>query len=177
MKVTVFGAGYVGLPHVMSHDNSRMFQHFLEKFVAPAAGHSELSVQSEYIMMGVTTLLILCSMGLAYYIYVKNDAVKMRDSLKAKFHSLWAASHSKFKVDEFYAFAIIKPLYEIGNFLVDVVETHIVNGFVKVVTKLTTTSGQFLDDNKPERLEMGILYIVIGLTIVITAVFNAFIFR
>lgn len=177
LAICSFAAGYIGLPHVMSHDNSRLFQHFLERFVAKTTGHTELSVQTEYIMMGVTTLLILCSMGLAYYIYVKNDHAKMRDTLKAKFHTLWSISYNKFKVDELYEFAIIKPLYEVGHFLIDVVETHVVNGLVKVVTKFTTSSGQFLDDNKPERLEMGILYIVIGLTVVITAVFNAFIFR
>jgi NADH-quinone oxidoreductase subunit L len=177
LAICSFAAGYIGLPHVMSHDNSRLFQHFLERFVAKTTGHTELSVQTEYIMMGVTTLLILCSMGLAYYIYVKNDHAKMRDTLKTKFHTLWSISYNKFKVDELYEFAIIKPLYEVGHFLIDVVETHVVNGFVKVVTKFTTSSGQFLDDNKPERLEMGILYIVIGLTVIITAVFNAFIFR
>ena len=128
-------------------------------------------------MMAVTTLLILGSMGLAYYIYVKNDHVKMRDSLKNKFQSLWSFSNNKFKVDELYEFAIIKPLYEFGNFLVDIVETHIVNGVVKLVTKVSTEGGNFLDENKPEKLEMGILYIVIGLTVLITAVFNAFIFR
>ncbi len=127
--------------------------------------------------MGVTTVLILCSMGLAYYIYVKNDHVKMRDSLKLKFNAVWNASHSKFKVDELYEVAIIKPLYETGNFLVNIVETHIINGFIRILTKITTTGGKLLDDNKPERLEMGILYIVIGLAVVVTAVFNAFIFR
>ncbi|MBY0414298.1 MAG: hypothetical protein K2Q18_09035 [Bdellovibrionales bacterium] len=128
-------------------------------------------------MMGMTTLLILCSMGLAYYIYVKNDHVKMRDSLKAKFLTLWSISSSKFKVDEFYELAIIKPLYHIGHFLVDVVETHIVNGVIKLITLGTTKGGTFLDENKPEKLEMGILYIVIGLTVLLTAIFNAFTFR
>ena len=56
-------------------------------------------------------------------------------------------------------------------------ETHVINGIIKVVTKVTSGSGEFLDDNKPERLEMGILYIVIGLTLVLVAIFNAFIFR
>lgn len=177
LAICAFAAGYVGLPHVLSHDNSRLFQTFLEKFVAKTAGHSHLTAETEYLMMGVTTLLILCSMGLAYYIYVKNDHVKMRDSLKARFQTLWSISSNKFKVDEFYELAIIKPLYQLGNFLVDVIETHVINGAVKLVTKVTTEGGNFLDENKPEKLEMGILYIVIGLTVLVTAVFNAFIFR
>jgi len=172
-----FAAGYLGLPHIMSHENSRQFQGFIEKFVAKTAGHEHITAQNEIIMMIVTTMLILCSMGLAYYIYVVNDHNKMRDNLKSKFKTLWSISSSKFKIDEFYELVIIKPLYEIGHFLVDVVETHIVNGVVKLVTRVTTASGSFLDDTKPERLEMGILYIVIGLTIIITAIFNAFIFR
>jgi NADH-quinone oxidoreductase subunit L len=170
-------AGYLGIPHLMSHDNSRLFQQFVERFVAKTTGHSHLSVQTEIIMMALTTIFILASMGLAYYIYVKNDHRKLRDTLQEKFKTIWSISFSKFKVDEFYEVAIINPLYKIGHFLVDIVETHIINGVVKLVTKMTTEGGGFLDDNKPERLEMGILYIVIGLTVLITAIFNAFIFR
>ena len=177
LAICSFAAGYVGLPHVLSHDHSRIFQDFVERFVAKTTGHAHLSAQTEYILMGMTTTLILASMGLAYYIYVKNDHVKMRDSLQAKFKTLWTISSEKFKVDEFYELAIIKPLYRFGGILVDIVEAHVINGFIKVLTKVTSGSGQFLDDHKPEKLEMGILYIVIGLTVVLTAIFNAFIFR
>lgn len=170
-------AGCLGMPHFMNHESPRAFQLFVERFVAKTQGHSHLSVQTELIMMCVTTALILFSMGLAYYIYVKNDHIKMRDSLKAKFLTLWSISSNKFKVDELYELAIIKPLYQTGHFLVDIVETHVINGVVKLATKVTTEGGQFLDETKPEKLEMGILYIVIGLTILVTAVFNAFIFR
>ena len=177
LAICSFAAGYVGLPHALSHEHARLFQEFLERFVAKTEGHAHLSAQTEFIMMGVTTVLILCSMGLAYYIYVKNDHNKMRDSLKAKFLTLWTISSTKFKVDEFYELAIIKPLYQIGHFLVDVIEAHVINGIVKLVTKATTEGGHLLDDNKPEKLEMGILYIVIGLAVVLTVIFNAFIFR
>ena len=116
-------------------------------------------------------------MSLAYYIYVKKDQEKMRDRMKAKFMGLWSISFNKFKVDELYETIIINPLYQVGSFLVDFVETYIINGFVRLVTKTISFGGNFLEETKPERLEMGILYIIIGLTIIITAVFNAFIFR
>ncbi|MCK6594587.1 MAG: hypothetical protein L6Q33_05250, partial [Bacteriovoracaceae bacterium] len=133
--------------------------------------------QTEIILMSMTVVLILCSMGLAYYIYVKNDHQKMRDSLKAKFSNLWSISNNKFKVDELYETVIINPLYKFGGFLVDVVETHIINGVVKALTKGTTETGSYLNETKPEKLDMGILYIVVGMTILITAIFNAFMFR
>lgn len=172
-----FGAGYIGMPHLFGgHHNSRLIQTFLEKFVAPPAGHTALSEETEITMMVLTTILILCSMGAAYYIYVKNDHVKMRDNLKAKFLSLWILSSTKFKVDEIYEIVIIKPLYQAGHFLVDIVETLAVNGFIKQITKSVERGGNFLDETKPDRLEMGILYAIIGLTLIVTAVFNAFIF-
>jgi NADH-quinone oxidoreductase subunit L len=170
-------AGYVGLPHIMSHDNSRMFQNFLEKYVAKAEGHGHLSFQTEMVMMGLTTFLILGSMGLAYYIYVTNEKVNMKEKLKNKFSTLWGISNNKFKVDEFYELVFIKPLYEFGRLLVDVIETHVINGAVNLVTKITTSSGEFLNEKKPERLDMGIIYIVIGITVILIAIFNAFIFR
>lgn len=170
-----FGAGYIGMPHIFGgHHNSRLIQTFLEKFVAPPSGNAHLTEETEIIMMVVTTLLILCSMGAAYYIYVKNDHVKMRDKLKAKFLGLWLLSYNKFKVDEIYEAVIIKPLYQVGHFLVDIVETHVINGVVKLVTKSVSTSGDFLDDSKPEKLEVGILYVIIGLTIIVTLIFNEF---
>lgn len=178
LAICSFGAGYIGMPHLFGgHEHSRLIQTFLEKFVAAPIGHTHLSEETEIIMMVVTTLLILLSMGFAYYIYVVNDHVKMRDKLKSKFLGLWILSSTKFKVDEIYETIIINPLYQIGHFLVDIVETHIVNGVVKLVTKTVNTSGTFLEETKPARLEMGILYTVIGLTIILILVFNAFIFR
>jgi NADH-quinone oxidoreductase subunit L len=175
LAICSFGAGYVGMPHLLGgHENSRLFQEFAEKFVAKPVGHAELSSESEIIMMVVTTLLILASMSLAYFIYVKNDKEKMRDRLKEKFLFLWTVSSNKFMVDELYETVIIKPLYAVGNFLVDIVETHIINGVIKVVVKGTTETSQFLDDNKPDRIDLGILYTIIGLTILITAIFNVF---
>jgi NADH-quinone oxidoreductase subunit L len=171
-------AGYIGMPHIFGgHENSRLFQTFVEKFTAHPMGHRELSQETEIIMMVVTTILILSSMGLAYYIYVKNDHDKMRDKLKAKFLGLWIISSEKFKVDEIYEAVIIKPLYQVGHFLVDVVETHIINGFVKLITKTVSGSGNFLEETKPEKLEVGILYIAIGTALIITFVFSAFTFR
>lgn len=173
-----FAAGYVGMPHLFGgHEYSRLFQTFVEKVAASPVGHSHLTEEMEIVMMVMTTTLILFSMGLAYYIYVKNDKVKMRDRIKAKFLGLWKISSEKFKVDEFYEAIIIKPLYRLGHFLVDIVETHVINGVVKLVTKTVSEGGQFLDETKPEKLEMGILYIIVGFTILILAVFNAFIFN
>jgi NADH-quinone oxidoreductase subunit L len=171
-------AGYVGLPHLIaSHESARLFQSFAERFVAKPLGHNHLSEEMEIIMTIATTILILCSMGLAYYVYVKNDENKMRDRLKQKFHTLWEISFNKFKVDELYEVAIIGPLYRFGNILVDFVEAKIINGFIRLVAQGTVETGEFLNENKPEKLEAGILYIVIGLTILVTAIFNAFIFR
>lgn len=175
LAICSFGAGYVGLPHIFGgHHNSRLFQSFVEKFAAPAVGHAELSHETEIIMMVVTTILILCSMSIAYYIYVVRHSDNMRDNLKEKFTTLWKISNNKFKVDELYETVIINPLYAIGGFLVDIVETHIINGVIKIVAKGTTESSKFVDDNKPDRIDLGILYMIIGFTILITAIFNVF---
>lgn len=177
LAIFSFGAGYVGLPHLMAgHGHARLFQAFAERFVAKSTGHHHLGEEAEIIMTVLTTLLILTSMGLAYFIYVKNDANKMRDRFKQKFQRVWELSFNKFKVDEIYDFIIYKPLYRFGIFLVDFVEARIINGFIRGVAQGTADSGEFLNDNKPEKLEVGILYIVIGLTILVTAIFNVFIF-
>ncbi len=168
-------AGYVGLPHIFGgHHNSRLFQEFVEGFTAKPIGHFELSHDSEIMMMAITTFMILSSMGLAYYIYVARQKDNLKESLKNKFLTPWKISSTKFKVDELYEFIFIKPLYKIGGFLVDVIETHVINGVVKLFSWASIESGNFIDENKPDRIDLGILYMVIGLTILITAIFNVF---
>lgn len=177
LAICSFGAGYIGLPHLFSHDNPQVFQKFVERYTAKASEHGIYSGETEVLLMVMAVTLILASMGLAYYIYVKNDHVKLRDSLKEKFKSLWSISHDKFKVDEFYELSIIKPLYKLGELLVNFIETKIINGFIHLVAGTTQSSGKFLDENKPDKLEIGILYILVGLTVLLTAVFNTFIFK
>ncbi len=172
-----FGAGFVGLPHLLSHDNNRVFQKFVERFVMKTNEHGIYSSDVEITMMSITIFLVFCSMGLAYYIYAKNDHVKMRDQLQKKFMTLWSMSSQKFKVDEFYETVIIHPLYKLGHFLVDIVETHVINGIVKMLTKGTQESGEYLNETRPAKLDIGILYIIVGMTILITAIFNAFMFK
>jgi NADH-quinone oxidoreductase subunit L len=168
-------AGYVGLPHIFGgHHNSRIFQEFVDGFTAKPIGHFELSHDAEILMMSVTTLMILASMSLAYYIYVVRQKDNLKESLKNKFLTPWKISSSKFKVDEFYELIFIRPLYKFGGFLVDIVETHIINGVVKLFSWVSIESGNFIDENKPDRIDLGILYMVIGLTILITAIFNVF---
>lgn len=178
LAILSFGAGYVGLPHIMAgHGNARVFQVFAERFVAKPTGHSHLGEEAEIAMTIITTLLILVSMGLAYFIYVKNHANKMHERLKQKFLPMWEISYNKFKIDEIYSALIYQPLYRFGKILVDFVEARIINGFIRGVAEGTVESGKFLNDNKPEKLEVAILYMVIGLTILVTAIFNVFIFR
>jgi NADH-quinone oxidoreductase subunit L len=175
LAICSFAAGYVGMPHLFGgHHNSRLFQLFVEHFVAKPTGHFELSEETEIIMMVVTTLLILSSMGIAYYIYVIRHADNLKEKLKEKFSTLWSISFNKFKVDELYEMAIIKPLYSVGNILVDFVEAHIINGAVNLITKGVSQGSQALDDNKPDRIDLGILYTIVGLTILLTAIFNVF---
>lgn len=169
--------GYLGLPHLMSHDNARSFQLFLERNVAKAEIHSHLSVETEIMMMAITTLLIFSSMGLAYFIYVTNDHVKMRDSLKSKFLTLWGISSNKFKIDELYQAVIIEPLYQVGRFLVNIVENRVINEIIRYVTVATTEGGKSLDEYKPEKLELGIIYIIVGLAVFATAVMNIYLFK
>lgn len=178
LAICSFAAGYIGMPHFLGgHGYSRLIQLFLEKYVPAVTGHAHLTAETEIIMMSITTLLILSSMCLAYYIYVKNDHIKMSDKLKEKFIGLWNLSFKKFMVDEAYDAIIIKPLYRVGRFLVEVVEAHVVNGFIKVITNAVKGSGNFLEETKPEQLETGILYIAIGFSAILIIIFNAFIFR
>ncbi|MFN8370493.1 MAG: hypothetical protein U0T83_07710 [Bacteriovoracaceae bacterium] len=123
-------AGYLGMPHFLAGHSERMFQHFIEKAVVPSR-EAIFSHETEYMLIGISTLLIICSIGLAYLLYGKTDDFKTAGSLKSKFLPLWKLSNNKFYIDEAYKVLIVDPMNFIAGISFSVVEKYVIDGFSK----------------------------------------------
>ncbi len=113
-------------------------------------------------------------MGLAYFLYVAREAEKTAEKIKFNLFPLWKMSNEKFKVDEAYEVAILRPVRSLSNFLVVFVEKNLIDGIVRGTAMLTYQSGVFLKLIRPQAIEQNLLYVIIGVTLFMTFIFSSF---
>lgn len=128
--LSVFG-GFVGIPEVFAKD-----AHSLEHFLAPIFAESaklahahHLSATQEYIMMGVSTVLIIGIILFAVSKYKKVDASGENTGFAKLLENKWY-------VDELYDAIIIKPLHLLSVFFKNIIEKSGIDGMVNGVGKL-----------------------------------------
>jgi NADH-quinone oxidoreductase subunit L len=124
--------GFVGIPEVFASD-AHSLEHFLAPIFAESAkiqhGH-HLSHTQEYIMMGVSTILIIGIILFAVSKFKKTQAQQTESSGIAKL------LENKWYVDELYDTVIVKPLHLLSVFLKNIVEKSGIDGAVNGVGKL-----------------------------------------
>jgi NADH-quinone oxidoreductase subunit L len=142
--------GYLGVPKILSNVLGGMPNYF-EHWLAPVFEWSEhyvkLNVHGgahpshavEWGLMGVSVLIALIGIGIAFTMYVANN--KLPEKFTSTFPALHRAVYNKWYVDELYDFLFVNPCKAFGNFLwkgFDVlVIDGIVNGTAKVVMGLS----------------------------------------
>jgi NADH-quinone oxidoreductase subunit L len=107
LAIGAVGAGYVGLPV----EELDVWHHWLEPVFAGAAGHfvEGGSTGLEFGLMGVSSLVALAGIGLAWWLYRgAGRAVPAR--LATSFGGFYRLLLDKYRVDEAYDVAIVRPL-------------------------------------------------------------------
>jgi len=129
--------GWVGIPESLGGGNQ--FEHFLHPVFAGgeavahhnahAFGHS-----TEYMLMGITVLLVLVSIYVAFLLYVRKPelSTKLRNSMPG-LHKL---IYNKYYVDEIYNAIIIRPIINFSIFLWKVVDVAIIDGIVNGLAEM-----------------------------------------
>lgn len=128
--------GWVGIPEAL-HGT-----HYLANFLAPVfetsaqlMPHTHLSHQTEYILMGISIVLMVSAIAFAYFRYVKGARVPAQDSVKK---SLVAdLSYNKYYIDELYETTITKPLNWFSGIFYRVFDVGLIDGLVNGVGKST----------------------------------------
>jgi NADH-quinone oxidoreductase subunit L len=123
--------GLVGIPAAL-HGT-----HYLEEFLSPVFEASSfrivhhLSHETEYILMGLATVVMIVSIYYAYNTYVKKNVLPPAEGeALTPAHKL---IYNKYWVDEIYDLLITKPLNLISEGLHKVVDNQLVDGIVNGV--------------------------------------------
>jgi NADH-quinone oxidoreductase subunit L len=126
--------GFVGIPEIFASGADRL-GNFLSPVIAQHKGHA-VSHSTEYLLMGLSTVLMIAMIVLAWVIYKnyqRKDAVGFARVLENKWY-----------VDEFYEKIIVKPLHRFGGFLNGFIERVLIDGIVNGTGKLVSYGSRQL---------------------------------
>lgn len=165
--LSVFG-GLVGIPEVFASD-----AHSLEHFLAPIFAESNklahahhLTHSQEYIMMGVSTVLIIGVIIFAVTKFKKAADVNDENTGVAKL------LENKWYIDELYDTIIVKPLHLLSVFLKNILEKNIIDGVVNGVGKLVGYGSRQLRLLQSGQVGNYILVMVMVMVIFVLIWFN-----
>lgn len=133
-------AGFVGFPHALGEAIGihNWFDHYLEPILGKSTSH--LSLQTELMLMGITTALILIVVLVARQIYLIKKTIPAEDSIAKS--GLQKLIYNKFYVDELYSRLITGPIDKLSEFLKSVIDHSFVDGIVRLVGRTPVKSGQ-----------------------------------
>jgi len=123
--------GYIGVPEVLGG------HHELAHFLSPVVPHQNfhLSHSTEYILMALSTLLVIAAILFAWFKYKnyqgEGDAKGFGKILQNKWY-----------IDELYDAAVVKPLMALSAFLDGIAEKKGIDGMVNGVGKLVNYASR-----------------------------------
>lgn len=160
--------GFVGIPEVFMAD-----AHSLEHFLAPVFAASakleqehHLSHSQEYLMMGISTVLIGTIIVLALSKFKKANSVNNENA------GLGKVLENKWYVDELYDTVIVKPLHLLSVFFKNIIEKTAIDGLVNGVGKLVGYGSRQLRLLQSGQVGNYILIMVMVMVIFVLIWFN-----
>ena len=126
--------GFVNIPEVFSKGGENLTE-FLAPVIAKHEGHT-VSHSTEYLLMGVSTVLILATIAFAW--------VRFRNYRPAESKGAGKVFENKWYVDELYDKVIVNPLTRFAGFLNDIFERYIIDGVVNGVGRAVNYSSRQL---------------------------------
>lgn len=152
--------GYVGVPEFIMHG-----AHSLKDFLAPVFAKSyevleahEVSHSTEWILTGVSTVLIVITVVFAWNKYSKGPDVDAKGFGKVL--------ENKWYVDELYEKIIVRPLNNLGAFFNSVFEKSVVDGIVNGVGRFVNYSSRQLRLLQSGQVGSYVLLMVVGMLLI-----------
>lgn len=169
--------GYVGIPHVLGGGNQ--FEKFLEPVMGAtntatsveihmSAGHS---ATTELLLMLLSVALVLFSIYMAYYFYLKNTALAGR--VQKSFSGIYRILYGKYFVDELYGTVIVRPLINGSIFLWKIVDLILIDGILNGLAYLVGDISRGFRQIQTGRLRSYVTVFAFGVIIIM----GIFIFR
>ena len=153
-------AGFLGIPEVFAK-NSNWLGHFLEPVFAGGARPAEgLPASTEWMLMGVSTIL-----ALTIVLYALSRFSKKPELGEPAGIGKWMAD--KFYVDEVYEALVVKPLNALGDFFNRVIEKNVIDGMVNGTGRLVQYGSRQLRYLQSGQVGGYVLLMVIGMIILL----------
>jgi NADH-quinone oxidoreductase subunit L len=127
-------AGFLGMPAVFGVPD------WMAGFLAPSAGEYAVGLEegTEWLLMGISTVVVLCGFIFAVLKYGPGKVVPTEDK-KTRGPVRW--SLRKFRVDEFYDALIVKPLFALSSWLFGTANDRGIDGVVRGTAGLVAWVG------------------------------------
>jgi NADH-quinone oxidoreductase subunit L len=135
--------GWVGIPHVLGAavDIPNVFEHYFDGFFATVpepTAHHEASL--ELMLMGITTVLALFFMYLAYRLFSGN--LQRVADFRERVRPLHALLAGKYFIDELYDLIVVRPIHFVSDrILWRITDVGIIDGLVNGVGNTARNLG------------------------------------
>ncbi len=154
--LSVFG-GLLNVPGALGG------HHALKSFLGIATEYSfEANHKLEYILMGLTTLMIVAIIFFAYKKYVRNTYKATEATGFAKVLA------NKYYLDEGYEVIIVKPIKKLSSWFSNVFDNKIIDAMVNGTGKLLQSASGYLRFIQNGQISFYLLMMVVGLILILS---------
>ncbi len=149
--------GFVGIPELFLHGGDRLAA-FLSPVIAQHGSHA-VSHTTEYMLMGLSTVLVAAMIIAAWIIFRQYRAKEPA--------GLGRVLEQKWYVDELYEKIIIQPLHRLAGFLKNVVENKVIDGLVNGVGKMVHYGSRQLRLMQSGQVGFYVLLMVASMVVIL----------
>jgi NADH-quinone oxidoreductase subunit L len=148
--------GFVGIPEIFMTGGDKLSA-FLAPVIPAGVAH-HISHSTEYMLMGIATVLAIAAIIFAWMQY--------RNYQRREASGFARVLENKWYVDEIYEKLIVQPLHRIGGFFDRVVERSVIDGLVNGVGRFVNYSGRQLRLLQSGQVGSYVLLMVLGMVII-----------
>ncbi len=155
LAVLSVAGGWVGIPSVLMKGGDRLTE-FLAP-VIPAQTEGLVSASTEFLLMGLSTILVLVSIIYAWVRFRKYEPLEARGFGKVL--------ENKWYVDELYEAVIVKPINRLAGFFDEVFEGSVIDWLVNGVGRVVQYGSRQLRLIQSGQVGSYVLLMVVGMLI------------
>jgi NADH-quinone oxidoreductase subunit L len=148
--------GFVGIPDVLMHGGDK-----LTAFLSPVVvnhGHHEISHTTEYMLMALSTVLMIVMIVIAWF--------KFKNYHRTETEGFGKVLENKWYVDELYEKVIVNPLNRVGVFFRSVIENRFIDGIVNGVGRAVNYGGRQMRLLQSGQVGNYVLLMVVSMLII-----------
>jgi NADH-quinone oxidoreductase subunit L len=154
--------GVVGIPEVLMSGGDKIGG-FLSPVIAAHGAHA-VSHSTEYMLMGLSTVLVLIMIVFAWFRFRNYQQTGEERGLGKVLENKWY-------VDELYDKVFVKPLHRFGGFLKSVIENKVVDGLVNGVGRAVNYGSRQLRLIQSGQVGSYVLLMVLSMVLIFAVQF------